>query len=95
MSLTRADIVKSIRNRCAYSMKRSTDLFESTLEIIVKALESGDDVLVSGFGKFCVKEKNSRIGRNPASGEELALRARRVVAFRCSGLLKRKLNGKG
>ena len=94
MSLTRADIAESICELCDYSKNRSNKLVDSTLEIIKNALESGEDVLISGFGKFCVSEKNSRRGRNPISGEEVVVGARRVVTFRCSRLLKAKLNGK-
>ena len=95
MSLTRAHIAEGIRDRCAYPKSKSTKLVESTLEIVKKALESGEDVLISGLGKFYVREKNPRRERNVISGDELALEARRVVRFRCSGLLKAKLNGKG
>jgi integration host factor subunit alpha len=66
---------------------------ESLIEIIKSTLESGEDVLVSGFGKFCVKEKNERKGRNPATDEDLMLPARRVVTFKCSGKLRERLNG--
>jgi len=67
---------------------------ESLLEIIKSTLESGEDVLISGFGKFCVKNKNERSGRNPQNGNALYLEARRVVAFRSSPLLIGKINGK-
>jgi nucleoid DNA-binding protein len=63
---------------------------ESLLEIIKGALAQGDDVLVSGFGKFCVKCKDERKGRNPATGEDMMLRSRKVVTFKCSGKLRRK-----
>ncbi|BBO77925.1 hypothetical protein DSCW_53420 [Desulfosarcina widdelii] len=66
---------------------------ETLLEIIKSTLESGDDVLVSGFGKFCVKHKWARKGRNPATGESAILPARRVVTFKCSGQLRAKVNG--
>ena len=62
------------------------------MEIIKKTLESGEDVLISGFGKFEVREKDERKGRNPATGDDLTLRARRVIKFRCSGALRKKLN---
>jgi len=65
------------------------------LEIIKNTLENGQDVLISGFGKFCVKEKNSRRGRNPQTGKDLTLEARRVVTFKCSSALKDKINSKG
>jgi integration host factor subunit alpha len=69
-------------------------VIESALEIIKKTLENGDDVLISGFGKFSVKGKRGRRGRNPHTGEELMLDARRVVTFKCSGVLRDKVNGK-
>jgi len=65
---------------------------ESLIEVIKSSLESGDDVLVSGFGKFCVKGKRVRRGRNPATGEDMKLEARRVVIFRCSRQLRDKIN---
>ena len=65
------------------------------LETIKKTLENGEDVLISGFGKFLVKEKNERRGRNPATGNNLILDARRLVTFKCSGKLREKINGGG
>jgi integration host factor subunit alpha len=60
--------------------------------LIAKTLESGEDVLISGFGKFCVKQKRARKGRNPATGEDLMLGSRRVVTFKCSPILRSKVN---
>jgi integration host factor subunit alpha len=57
-----------------------------------RTLASGEDVLISGFGKFCVNEKSERRGRNPATGEDMMLRPRRVVTFKCSGALRKKIN---
>ena len=67
---------------------------EILLEIIKRTLESGEDVLVSGFGKFCVKEKQERRGRNPSTGEDMMLAPRKTVTFKCSGKLRDKINGK-
>jgi integration host factor subunit alpha len=64
-------------------------------ELIKKSLESGEDVLISGFGKFIVKKKAQRRGRNPATGGDLTLDARRVVTFKCSGVLRKKMGGEG
>jgi len=72
---------------------KSTQVVESLMEIIKKTLENGEDVLISGFGKFCVKEKMQRKGRNPQTGNDLMLGERRVVTFKCSGRLKNKING--
>jgi integration host factor subunit alpha len=70
-------------------------LVETLLELIKSKLASGEDLLVSGFGKFSVKEKRERRGRNPATGEEMMLRPRKVVTFKCSGQLRDKINQQG
>ena len=70
MALTKHDIVQQIQDTLGFPRNRSVEITESLLELIKTSLESGDDVLVSGFGKFCVKEKNERKGRNPATGED-------------------------
>jgi len=93
MALTKSDIIDSIYNQCDFSKSQSTELVETVLETIKKNLESGEDVLISSFGKLCVNEKNERRGRNPATGNDLALEARRVVTFKCSPVLKDKING--
>ena len=95
MSLNKANLTEIISGKYGLSKKRSTELIENTLEIIKQRLAEGEDVLISGFGKFCVRGKSKRRGRNPANGSELILGARRVVTFRCSSILKEKLNGKG
>ena len=69
-------------------------MVETLLETIKQSLESGEDVLISGFGKFCVKEKGKRRGRNPATGSDLILDERRVVTFKCSGKLRNRVNGR-
>ena len=93
MSLTKERIIHSIFSSTDLSKTRSSQVVESLFEAIKKTLESGEDVLISGFGKFCVKEKNERGGRNPATGNDLTLGARRVVTFKCSGSLRDKING--
>lgn len=95
MALTKDHIVNAVYNRLDVPKSKSIEVVESLLEIIKKALESGEDVLISGFGKFCVKEKRGRRGRNPQTAEEMMLRARRVVTFRCSGILRDKINRNG
>ena len=92
MALTKSDIVASIHD-LGLTKKKSVEVIERLLEIIKRSLESSEDVLISGFGKFCVKEKNERRGRNPATGNDLTLGARRVVTFKCSGRLRDKING--
>ena len=94
MALTKNDIVEQIQNQLGFLKNQSQEITESVLEIMKSAMESGDDVLVSGFGKFCVKEKAERKGRNPATGEDAILPARRVVTFKCSCKLREKVNEK-
>ncbi len=94
MTLTKSDLNESIHERHDLSRNESTEVVENLLEIIKSTLEKGEDVMISGFGKFCVKEKNKRRGRNPATGQDLMLDSRRVVVFRCSPVLRDKVNGK-
>ena len=93
MALTKAKLVETIKNQTGFPKNRSSEIVEKTLELIKRSLESGEDVLISGFGKFCVKQKAERKGRNPATGEAMMLEPRRVVTFRCSGKLRDKING--
>jgi integration host factor subunit alpha len=95
MTLTKDHIVASIRNHLGVSKFESTRIVESVLEIIKTSLTDGDDVLISGFGKFTVRQKAARRGRNPATGEDLPLGPRRVVTFKCSLVLRERMNGKG
>jgi integration host factor subunit alpha len=92
MSFTKEHIINSVYYQLDISKKRAGELVESLLEIIKRTLENGEDVLISGFGKFCVNEKSERRGRNPQTGEDLMLGSRRVVMFRCSGVLREKIN---
>ena len=82
MALTKKDIVDQVQNHLNIPKNQSVDITESFLELIKSSLEAGDDVLVSGFGKFCVKDKAERRGRNPATGEDAILPATRVVTFK-------------
>jgi integration host factor subunit alpha len=95
MTLNKADLIDSIYNQLDLPKTKSAHVVDSLLEIIKKTLEDGEDVLISGFGKFCVRKKNKRRGRNPQTGEDLMLGERRVVTFKCSGVLRDKVNGKG
>jgi len=94
MTLTKAHIVEAVAEQIGYTKKQSVNTIETLLELIKRSLESGEDVLVSGFGKFCVKEKQQRRGRNPATGEDMMLEPRRVVTFNCSRNLRDRVNGK-
>jgi integration host factor subunit alpha len=92
MALTKYDIVEIIVERIGFTKNQSADLLEQLLELIKKSLEGGEDVLVSGFGKFQVSDKSERIGRNPATGNAMTLRARRVITFKASNGLREKIN---
>jgi len=94
MTLTKANIVDAIHNDLGFPKNRSAELIEILLEQIKGTLEKGEDVLISGFGKFCIKNKKERRGRNPATGDDMMLSQRQVVTFRCSHLLREKINGR-
>jgi integration host factor subunit alpha len=95
MALTKEKIVDSVYNQVGLSKNQSRRVVESLLEIAKQTLVKGENLLVSGFGKFIVKDKAARRGRNPQTKEDLQLRARRVVVFRTSGVLRRKINHEG
>ncbi len=92
MALTKVDMVDAIQAHFGFSKTKYTELLEALLEIIKKSLENGEDVMVSGFGKFCVNEKKERRGRNPATGGDLMLDKRRVITFKCSQGLRKKVD---
>ena len=94
MTLTKANIIDAIAEANGFPRNKATETVETLLEIIKSTLESGEDVLISGFGKFCVKQKAERKGRNPATGGDMMLAPRKVVTFKCSGKLRDKVNGK-
>jgi len=92
MTVTKDHIVNSLCNELELPKKQGAELLESLLKIIRGSLQNGEDVLISGFGKFCVRYKKERKGRNPATGEDLMLSPRRVVTFKCSPVLRAKVN---
>lgn len=92
MTLTKAQIIEMIAEQNGFAKNRSMELVEDLIEIVKRTLVNGEDVLVSGFGKFCVKNKGQRRGRNPSTGTDLMLSARKVVTFKCSGKLRQKVN---
>jgi integration host factor subunit alpha len=94
MNVTKAKLIDHLYKSSNFSKDESSTTIDSLLEIIKSTLESGEDLLISGFGKFIVKEKSKRRGRNPATGNDLILDARRVVIFKCSKNLRDKLNVK-
>jgi integration host factor subunit alpha len=92
MSLTKEKIINDIYNHVGLSKTQSRVTVERLFEIIKQTLEGGEDFLISGFGKFVIKEKAERRGRNPQTTEDLRLRARRVVVFKTAGVLRNKIN---
>lgn len=92
MTLTKADLIERIRFNNDLTKKQATYIVETTIDLIKDTLVTGEDVMISGFGKFRVKEKAERKGRNPATGEDKMISARRVVTFKCSGNLRNKIN---
>ena len=92
MALTRASITEMVAAENGWSQKQSSEYVELLIEIMKRSLASGEDLLISGFGKFSVKKKRERKGRNPATGDDLTLRSRKVVTFKCSGRLRDPIN---
>jgi integration host factor subunit alpha len=91
MALTKNDIFEKA-HELGFTKKQSVEIVEKLLDLIKQTLGRGEDLLISGFGKFSVKMKTSRRGRNPATGGDLRLRERQVVTFKCSGKLREKIN---
>ena len=91
--MTKAEIVEQIYEKVGFSKKESAELVEKVFDIIKETLKEGEKVKISGFGNFVVREKNARKGRNPQTGEEIRLDARRVLTFKPSRVLKNTLNG--
>jgi integration host factor subunit alpha len=92
-TLTRVDLAEAVYRRIGLSRKESAHLVESVLEEIAIALSAGQPVKVSSFGRFLVREKSERIGRNPKTGVEVPITPRRVLIFKPSNILKAKING--
>ena len=92
MALTKEKLINDIYNHVGLSKTQSRIVVDRLFEIIKQTLERGENLLISGFGKFVVKEKSERRGRNPQTTEDLRLRARRVVVFKTSGVLRKKIN---
>ncbi len=88
MSLTKIDIINSIYDEIGIPKKECVSIVESVFDIIKDELNQGNDVMISGFGKWTVKRKRERKGRNPKTGEALMIDARRVVTFKPSSVLR-------
>lgn len=92
-TMTKADIVEKVYQKIGFSKKEASELVELVFSSLKDVLQKGDKVKISGFGNFVVREKNERVGRNPQTGEQIKISARRVLTFRPSQVLKAMLNG--
>jgi integration host factor subunit alpha len=92
MTVTKAHIVENLFAKNIFTKTESAQIIETLFEIVKDSLEQSEDVLISGFGKFSVKEKNQRRGRNPQTGNPIILAPRKVVTFKCSGVLRERIN---
>jgi integration host factor subunit alpha len=95
LTLIKDSLIQTLRDQSGFSKYQSTAVVDRVFELIKNALQSGEAVLISGFGKFIVKEKGARRGRNPATGEDINLDARRVITFKCSPLMRDRINDGG
>jgi integration host factor subunit alpha len=93
MALTKEKLIGRLQTQVGLSKQESRSVVERVLDIMKDSLSQGEDLLVSGFGKFSVRQKNARRGRNPQTKENLILRARKVVVFKTSGVLRNRING--
>ncbi|GFO53979.1 integration host factor subunit alpha [Geomonas sp. Red276] len=90
--MTKADIVERIYEKVGFSKKESAELVETVFDLIKSTLEDGDKIKIAGFGNFVVKEKSDRRGRNPQTGEEITIVARKILTFKPSQVLKSAIN---
>jgi len=90
--VTKADIVERVAEKCDITKKEAIDMVESVFSILKNTLEDGEDIKISGFGKFEVKTKRARKGRNPQTGESIVIEARRILTFKPSTILKSSIN---
>jgi integration host factor subunit alpha len=95
MALTKEKLISRLQAQVGLSKQESRAVVERVLDLMKETLAGGEDLLISGFGKFSVRQKNARRGRNPQTKENLILRARRVVVFKTSGVLRNRINGNG
>ena len=91
-TVTRADLTDAVHREIGLPRRDSAALVDTVIETIAERLEAGEDVKISSFGRFTVRDKGMRIGRNPKTGKPVPILPRRVVAFRASGVLKLRIN---
>ncbi len=91
--MTKADIVEKVYEKIGFSKKEASELVEMVFDTMKDVLQDGEKIKISGFGNFVVRTKNERVGRNPQTGEQIKISARKVLTFRPSQVLKAMLNG--
>ncbi|RDV40137.1 integration host factor subunit alpha [Lujinxingia vulgaris] len=92
--MTKADIVDTVYEKVGITKREASDYVDTIFEVMKETLEEGEEIKVSGFGKFEVREKGERVGRNPRTGIEIVIPERRVLRFKVSQVLKDSINGK-
>jgi integration host factor subunit alpha len=92
VAMTKADIVEKIYEKVGISKKESAELVEQVFDLIKVTLEAGEKIKIAGFGNFIVKEKADRRGRNPQTGDEIVISARKILTFKPSQVLKAEIN---
>jgi len=90
--MTKAEIVEQIYEKVGFSRRESSDIVETMLEIMKESLAEGEKIKISGFGNFVVRAKRERLGRNPHTGQEIKISARKVITFKASQILKTAVN---
>lgn len=90
--MTKAEIIEQIYEKIGFSKKESSEIVELVFDTMKETLEKGEKIKISGFGNFVVRSKRPRVGRNPQTGEEIEISARKVLTFRPSQVLKQALN---
>ena len=91
--MTKASLIEEVYEKIGFRKKEAGEIVEMVFDILKGTLETGEKIKISGFGNFVVREKKSRIGRNPQTGEPTTIAARRVLTFRPSQVLKKMMNG--
>lgn len=94
MAMTKANIVEEVYKKVGFSKSQAAEIVETVFETMKETLERGEKLKISGFGNFTPRDKKTRIGRNPKTGEAIEISARRVVTFKASPVLKAKMNEK-
>ena len=90
--MTKADLIENVYLKTGFSKKESAEIVETVFDLIKTTLEDGEKIKIAGFGNFVVKEKATRRGRNPQTGEEIEITARRILTFKPSQVLKNAIN---